>query len=459
MGRPEKPVNTAGGLIAQFARELRELRAQSGNPTYREMAQSAMFSSSVLSSAASGNQMPSLPVTLAFVTACGGDEDFWRIRWLAVTGGNMRLPLQGRPPGRHAGGLPCPAQLPQRPRGFFGRATELAWLRASEHMPILISGPAGVGKTALALNYAYTRTAEMTGGQLYADLSSHHGECRPSPCDVVDGFLRALGIPGDQLSGTLDHRVGVYRTLLVERRLLVLLDNVLDERQVRPLLVETDNSTTLMVSRSRLSGLRDVRRLHLAPLSRVDSTAMIMAALPPTVAAGHDDLDRLAEFCGDLPLALDIALRRIALRPHAILRQLLNGWQQNGDALTWLCIGDLSVRDCLQSAYLTLSPPARILLHWLARTAADEVAPLPSEEQDLADELIDSGVLTDTHHDVAGPRLSPLVRAFVLDIAGFSNRDQPSMIGSLRAGNDARARGRTGSHRCEGHLVPQGLTS
>ena len=440
MGRPEKPVNKAAGRVAQFAGELRQLRALAGNPTYREMARSAMFSPSVLSSAASGNRMPSLPVMLAFVNVCGGEEEVWRQRWLAATGGDIRFPPRGRPTGRRADGLPYPMQLPQRPRGFIGRATELAWLRDPGDTPIVISGPAGVGKTGLALHYAYTQAAETTNGQLYADLSAYHADDVLSPYNILDGFLRALGVPGDQLSVTLDHRVGLYRTLLAERRLLVLLDNVWDERQVRPLLVDTDTSITLLVSRKRLLGLRDVRRLQVTRLSRADSVAMILAALPPSIMAVPDDLDRLAEFCGDLPLALDIALRRIALRPPALLRQILDGWHQNSkNALSWLCIGDLSMREALQSAYLTLSRPAQILLHWLARTAADNVSPLPSEEDELVDELIDAGMLTHAHHDSAGLSLSPLVRAFALDIAGSMTRDLPAVAGSPRADFRPRA--------------------
>jgi hypothetical protein len=215
-------------------------------------------------------------------------------------------------------------QLPQRPRGFVGRSTELGWLQTPGDTPIVICGPAGAGKTGLALYYAYARAAEKPHGQLYADLGTHHAHSVPSPYDILDGFLRALGVPSDQMSSTLGHRVGLFRTLLVERRLFVLLDNVCDERQVRPLLAETETSTVLLVSRKRLLGLRDVRRLQVPPLSRADSVSMIMSSLPPTVTAGPDDLDRLAEFCGDLPLALDIALRRIALRPHAILRQMLD---------------------------------------------------------------------------------------------------------------------------------------
>ncbi len=417
MGRPEKPVNRAAGRAAQFASELRQLRALAGNPTYREMARSALFSPSVLSSAASGNRMPSLAVTLAFVAACGGDEEEWRQRWLTATGGYMRLPTRGRPSGQRPEGTPQPMQLPQRPRGFTGRSTELAWLRTPGDTPIVISGPAGAGKTGLALHYAYTQAAQTIDGQLYADLGAHHTEGIPTPHRILDGFLRALGVPGDQMSGTLDHRVGLYRTLLVERRLLVLLDNVWDEWQVRPLLVDSDTSTTILVSRKRLLGLRDVRRLHVTPLSRTDSVAMINTTLPPTITAEPDDLDRLAELCGDLPLALDIALRKIALRPHAILRQMLDAWNLHNNILSWLTIGDLSMQDTLRSAYLTLSRPAQILLRWLARTTTDEVNLLPPDQDELVDELIDAGMLTPTRHDSTGLRLSQLVRAFALDIA------------------------------------------
>ncbi|MFI5916436.1 hypothetical protein [Dactylosporangium sp. NPDC051541] len=430
MGRPEKPVNNAGGLAAQFAANLRQLRVRAGNPTYREMARSARFSSSVLSSAASGNRLPSLPVTLAFVGACRGDKEEWRQRWLTVTGGYTRLPARDRTPSRRNEGQQYPAQLPQRPRGFIGRQNELAWLQAPGDTPVIISGPTGAGKTDLALYHAYAQTAEMTDGQLYADLGAPPDEEPPSPYDILDGFLRALGVPGDQLAGTPSHRVGLYRTLLAERRLLVMLDNVSDERQVRPLLVETEASKTLLISRKRLLGLRDVRRLHVQPLTRTDSITMINSTLPSSVAAGPADVDRLADVCGDLPLALDIALRRIALRPQLVLRPLLDGWEQHGSALSWLCIGDLSMRETLRSAYLTLSQPARILLHWLARITGNDAGPLRSDEDELADELIDAGLLIHAQPEPAAQRLSPLVRAFALEMAGSMARDLPLVAGS-----------------------------
>src|SRR5216683_1804790 len=83
-GRPQRPLDPASGPAAAFACALRELRAEAGNPSYRELARRALFVPSVLSTAASGSVFPSLRVTLAFVRACGGDAEEWRRRWEAV---------------------------------------------------------------------------------------------------------------------------------------------------------------------------------------------------------------------------------------------------------------------------------------------------------------------------------------------------------------------------------------
>jgi hypothetical protein len=283
---------------------------------------------------------------------------------------------------------------------------------------VVISGPAGVGKSDLALHYAHAVTAERPDGQLYADLGGlRHGGAVPPPAlpDVLDGLLRALGVPDEQLGGSFDHRAGLYRTLLAERRLLVLLDNVRDECQVRPLLAETATSTTLLVSRNRLLGLRDVRRLQLAPLSRGDSITMITAALPHFAITGGAERDRLAEFCGDLPLALDIALRKIASRPHLTLRGVVEQWCDHGQALDWLSIGDLSVLETLRSAYRALSPAARVMVCRLARSPAGDRIPVATErDEQLVEEIADAGLLAHWHRGADERLLSPLVRAFVL---------------------------------------------
>src|SRR5579872_426706 len=115
MGRPERPLNTANDPVAAFAHDLRELRRRAGNPSYRELAHMAMFAPSVLSNAASGYRLPTLPVTLAFVAACGGDRAAWERRWRmvassAAAASGTAVPVRGAAPVRGAQWAPAVPQ-------------------------------------------------------------------------------------------------------------------------------------------------------------------------------------------------------------------------------------------------------------------------------------------------------------------------------------------------------------
>jgi hypothetical protein len=356
-------------------------------------------------------------VALAYVTACGGDHKAWQRRWLEVAervySGPVSRPRQRDLTAR--ADLPPPAQLPVRPRGFVGRAIELRMLGKPSAAPIVISGPVGVGKSSFALNFAHQISAEMLDGQFYADF-------RPPAPDtqaVLQGFLLTMGITEERLPATAEQRAGLYRSLLAERKLLVLLENVRDERQVRPLLAETRRSVMLVVSRNPLLGLRDVRRVRLDVLPRDDSIAMMADALPEHVAADLVECDRLAELCGDLPLAIDIAVRKLLTRPDVPLMQVTRRLAEPDALLNWLRIGDLSVRDSLNSAYLQLDESARTLLHLLARCSldgsvgwADDLGMVVPADDELVDELVKAGMLR--YGQPAGAyRLDPLVRAFV----------------------------------------------
>ncbi|MHC0429386.1 XRE family transcriptional regulator [Streptomyces sp. O3] len=407
-------MDTSGGPLAEFASGLRQLRLEAGSPTYRDMARSAMFSPSVLSSAASGHRLPTLQVTLAYVAACGGDAEAWRRRWREVSGRDDET-AAAQPASCHS--LPRPAQLPLRPSGFVSRTEELRLLRAPSTAPVVISGPAGVGKSELALRYAHDAAAP--DGQLYADFGplSHGG---PDTQAVVDGFLRALGVPAGQLSRVAEQRAGLYRSLLAERGLTVLLENVVCERQVRPLLAESRRSVTIVVSRTPLWGLCGVDRLRLEVLRRSDSLAMIAAGLPDRALTEPVECDLLAELCGDLPLALDIATRKLAARPDVPLCRVTRRLSEPGVLLDWLRIGDLSVRDSLASAYRRVDERARELLDRLADsppegsgTYAGDGSAVPVEDE-LIEELAEAGMLR--RGDRVGEyRLDPLVRAFVAD--------------------------------------------
>ncbi|WP_434091511.1 XRE family transcriptional regulator [Streptomyces anulatus] len=438
MGRPEKPVDVSGGAVAEFASRLRCLRIEAGSPTYRDMATSAMYSASVLSSAANGHRLPTLQVALAYVAACNGDREEWRRRWLEAAdraGPRMaqprpaaarpaphvptsRSPEQHAPVARLIPGDPAPHrpfQLPPRPLGLVGRGAELRWLVAAPAGPIVISGPVGVGKSELALHHAHTLAPDKVDGHLYADM----GPVPEGGYDVLAllaGFLTALGVPAGQLPAP-EQRAGLYRSLLSQRRLLVLLENVHSERQVRPLLVDSATSTTLVVSRSSLLGLRYVHRIRLEPLPRADSLALISRGLPERARAEPTSADRLAALCGDLPLALDIATRKLLARPGTSLRWAVNRLDRPEALLNWLDVGDLSMREVLNSAHLQLSDRARDLLDRLARLPHPEVraddSTLDGVEL-LIDELIEGGMLRPTE-TLGSYRLDPLAQAFIKD--------------------------------------------
>jgi len=158
--------------------------------------------------------------------------------------------------------LDVPHQLPPDVAGFTGRETELGKLRAlvaeqaSGTVVIsAIAGTAGVGKTALAVHLAHELAAQFPDVQLYVNLHGYEPAQRLMPTQVLDRFLRALGVPVDLLPTELDDQAARYRGLLVGRRALVVLDNASSAEQVRPLLPASASCLVLVTSRDRLAGL------------------------------------------------------------------------------------------------------------------------------------------------------------------------------------------------------------
>jgi hypothetical protein len=383
VGRPEKPLSSSASPIVAFARDLRQLRASAGNPSYRRLARTALFSPSVLSSAASGYRLPTLQVTLAFVEACGGDRTEWERRWLA-----LRVPVN--PPGQEpngprvaaGAGTPAPptvspAHLPIGPRHFVARTMEL--VKASSMMspsatgrpPLVISGPVGVGKTAFALRLAYDCARDFPDGQLYADMGVDN-PAGTSPFDVIVGFLAALGVPPATMPTSDMQRVGLLRSMLARLRVIVLLDDVRNEGQVRPLLSRSMHSQILITSRARLLGLDGVRRTELDVFTRGESLELLRCLVgDEQMCTEREALVRLAKLCDDLPLALTIAGRKIAGQPAQSVIELTRRLAEGTNPARWLRVGDLSLSDALMSAYLRLTPTARRVFHRLNRWAAE----------------------------------------------------------------------------------------
>ena len=432
MGRPERPLGSSASPIVTFARDLRTLRAAAGNPSYREMARTALFAPSVLSSAASGYRLPTLQVTLAFVGVCGGDRVEWERRWRALRDRADQLDQGSKGPraiARVTAAAPPtvpPAQLPIGPRYFVGRTAELAGVcsmvspSAAGRSPLVISGPVGAGKTAFALRLAHDLAADFPDGQLYADMSAG-GPAGASPFDVIAGFLAALGVPPATIPTADLQRAGLLRSMLARLRVIVLLDDVQDEDQVRPLLAWSMHSQILVTSRARLLGLDGAHHADLDAFTRSESVNLIRGLVGEAMTRSeHEAQVRLAELCDDLPLALTIAARKIAAQPGQSVFRMTRQLAAGTNVIQWLRVGDVSLSDALKSAYERLNPPATRVFHELAccgeeNASARRLARSTAIAVELAEyaleELVDRGLVRPT-----GPgryAMSPLVALFV----------------------------------------------
>ena len=372
----------------EFARALRRLRESAGSPPYRTMAKVALFSPSVLSGAASGYRVPTLPVTLGFVRACGGDRHEWERRWRQL---RMQLALHAppRPPveastagsvagSPHALDVP-PAQLPIGPHDVVGRRAEFSIAHeavsvvSDTRVPLVVSGSLGVGKTVFAVCFARRIADDFPDGQLFADLGGDAGN-GSSPHQVMGGFLAALGVAPDRIPTDHRQRTGLYRSVLARRRVIVVLDNVRDESQIRPLLARSSRSQILVTSRSRLLGLDGVRRITLNVLPRGESMELIGALIGgDRMYAEPQVCFRLAEFCDDLPLAITIAGRKIATGPDRPISRIVGPLVGDDYALRWLQVGDTGLADALYSAYRSLSALPLQVFHRLGRGGLDEL--------------------------------------------------------------------------------------
>ncbi|MFI5527772.1 BTAD domain-containing putative transcriptional regulator [Kitasatospora sp. NPDC051853] len=328
--------------------------------------------------------------------------------------------------------FPVPAQLPADSQAFVDRPTAVrALLRAlaadrrPEAVPVcLISGQAGAGKTALAVHVAHRRRAAYPDGQFFVDLRG--ADRRPAdPGEVLAGFLRALGVDGRRLPGTTAERAALYRSLLADRRVLVLLDNAADEDQARPLLPGTPGSAVLLTSRRRLPGLDLRLSLPLGPLDDASAVALLAAvAGPERVGAEPEAARTLAGLCGHLPLAVRIVAAKLAAHPHRGLADLVDRLADERRRLDELTHGTLGVRAGLSLTHRTLSGPARALLRrtalldapdFAAWTAAAALGRPLAETEELLDALVATHLLEADRPAGARQaryRFHDLVRAF-----------------------------------------------
>jgi len=261
-------------------------------------------------------------------------------RQILTAGPGLAGPRAGLPPGRArtAGDGPgpvVPRELPGPVPQFAGRAAELAELtgmleRAGAQRPrtmviSAIAGMAGVGKTALATQWAHQVADRFPDGQLHVNLRGYDPGQPVPAADALAGFLRSLGVAEQDIPARTADRAARYRSLLAGRRMLIVIDNAGDAEQVRPLLPGNPSCVAVVTSRDALAGLvaRDgARRLDLGLLPPGEAVGLLRALIGERVDAEPEATAALARHCARLPLALRVAAERAAASPGLSLAGL-----------------------------------------------------------------------------------------------------------------------------------------
>ncbi|MCG7204841.1 ATP-binding protein [Streptomyces arenae] len=348
---------------------------------------------------------------------------------------------------RERQGGEVPAQLPVGVRGFIGRDAEMARLLAilddarGESPAVVISavsGMAGVGKTALAVHWARRIEGEFPDGRLYVNLRGFDPRgSTVTPTEAVRGFLAAFGVRPEHVPPGLDAQVALYQDLLAGRRVLVVLDNAWDERQVRPLLPAAPGCMALVTSRNRLAGLAASDGAHLLSVDVLGPDAA-MGVLAERIGADRltaepDAAREIVAHCAGLPLALAVVAARAAGSPHRPLGTLARELREERNRLDALDAGEVAaqVRAVLSWSYRALSHGAarlfRLLgLHpgpdaGLAAVAALAGLP-PSETRELLSELTRGHLLSE--HPAARYTFHDLLRVYAGELVAERD-DEP----------------------------------
>jgi DNA-binding SARP family transcriptional activator len=274
---------------------------------------------------------------------------------------------------------PVPRQLPALSANFTGRAREMAMLdglldqEAGTPGAVTISvitGTAGVGKTALAVCWAHRAAPRFPDGQLYVNLRGFGPAGSPlSAEEAIRAFLGALHVPPEQIPSGLTAQAGLFRSLLANRRMLVVLDNARDADQVRSLLPASLGCLVIVTSRSQLTGLAAAEGVHLVTLdvlSRADARALLARRLGADRLSASAVADELIELCARLPLALSVAAASV--HPGFPLASIVAELRDVRHRLDALDTGEPSsgVRAVISWSYQGLSQPGARLFRLLA---------------------------------------------------------------------------------------------
>ncbi|MEO3922563.1 tetratricopeptide repeat protein [Micromonosporaceae bacterium B7E4] len=407
--------------LAALLRQLRrrEARLEGASPlTYRDLAAKTGWSRGILGEYFAGRVLPPtdrFDILIRLLGATPAEQG-------ALATARDRVEERRRSGGSAdpvAPAVPSPRQLPPAVPGFAGRASQLAeldrLLEADAATPIAlitaVSGTAGVGKTALALHWAHRVADRFADGQLYLNLRGFDPTGAPvAPAEAVRTLLDALGVPPQRIPASLDAQAALYRGLLAERHVLVVLDNARDADQVRPLLPGGPACRILVTSRNPLAGLVSTggaRPITLDLLTPAEARQLLAARIGAArVVAEPEAVDDIVTACTRLPLGLAIVAARAALHPEFPLDALAGELRDARGGLAAFAGTDPAsdVRAVFSWSYRALSPAAARLFRLLSlhpgpsvgAPAAASLAGLPPHRvRPLLAELTDANLVAE----------------------------------------------------------------
>ncbi|GID91362.1 BTAD domain-containing putative transcriptional regulator [Amorphoplanes digitatis] len=351
------------------------------------------------------------------------------------------LRQDGAAPERANGAAPpAPPPLAQLPAEAFGFTGREAWMAELDRLAgpsagpprvLLITGTAGVGKTALALRWAHRRRDLFPDGQLYLDLRGYGPEQPMRPVDALRRMLRALGLPGEQVPLEVEECAAGFRSLIDGRRMLVVLDNAASVEQVRHLLPGSSSCLVVVTSRDAQAGLvarHGAARMVLDLLDEGEAVALLHALIGARVAAEPQAAATLAARCARLPLALRVVAELALARPDTSLAELAGDLADHRDRLALLdAAGDrhTGVGSVLQWSYRDLAPSTAaafglLALHPGADFDRHVAAALTGVGTPAVDQVLDR--LTRAHlvqrDDSGRYRMHELLRAHARGLSG-----------------------------------------
>ncbi|WP_433260163.1 ATP-binding protein [Actinosynnema sp. CS-041913] len=424
------------GTTADLGRALKHwLRHGARGPVkVAALAKRLRISQSTLYAYLAGTTLPSSEALDDLLAELGVPAD--EHRRLATARDALQRPRGSGGPPRKA--PPVPAELPADPVGFTGRGRELAALdRArAEAVPggvsgavpeaapggvpiVVLAGPAGVGKTALAVRWGHRVAAGFPDGCLYADLHGYSPVQPHDPADVLAGFLRSLGLDDPDIPADTHERAARLRSLLARKRVLVVLDNALDVNQVRPLLPGEPLCFVLVTSRTDLAGLQvrpGAHRLDLRPLSADEGMDLLRAHVGDQVDHSPAAALELAGRCGGLPLALRIVAARAHGRPAQPLAELVADLEVQGLDLLDVGDPDTAVRTVFSWSLRHLDDEARQDFRLLGAHPAHDIG-LPA-----------AAALLGADQRTAARRLDVLVRAHLIQRSSAHRFDMHDLV-------------------------------